>query len=74
MLRAALRLIVYLTGAVLAAVTVTMITMTALFAFTDTANPPFMEELLILLLIVFGGVAIWRFIARLRRRDEAATG
>ena len=75
MLSIVIRLILSMIGAAVAAIFVTFAVMLSLFTWAGMTNPPYMDELLVTLLVVLEITTIWYFVQQLneRRRAEGRT-
>ena len=66
-----LRLILSMIGAAVAAIFVTFAVMLSLFTWAGMTNPPYMDELLVTLLVVLEITTIWYFLQQLNKRRRA---
>lgn len=71
MLSIVIRLILSMIGAAVAAIFVTFAVMLSLFTWAGMTNPPYMDELLVALLVVFEITTIWYFVQQLNKRRRA---
>ena len=71
MLSIVIRLILSMIGAAVAAIFVTFAVMLSLFTWAGMTNPPYMDELLVTLLVVFEITTIWYFVQQLNKRRRA---
>ncbi len=71
MLSIVIRLILSMIGAAVAAIFVTFAVMLSLFTWAGMTNPPYMDELLVTLLVVFEIITIWYFGQQLNKRRRA---
>ena len=58
-------------GAAVAAIFVTFAVMLSLFTWAGMTNPPYMDELLVTLLVVLEITTIWYFVQQLNKRRRA---
>lgn len=71
MLSIVIRLILSMIGAAVAAIFVTFAVMLSLFTWAGMTNPPYMDELLVTLLVVLEITTIWYFLQQLNKRRRA---
>lgn len=71
MLSIVIRLILSMIGAAVAAIFVTFAVMLSLFTWAGMTNPPYMDELLVTLLVVLEITTIWYFVQQLNKRRRA---
>ena len=71
MLPIVIRLILSMIGAAVAAIFVTFAVMLSLFTWAGMTNPPYMDELLVTLLVVLEITTIWYFLQQLNKRRRA---